>query len=271
MKNWIISFAGACFLAFSLVSCVKDVKETEAAPTLAPISGETIAKIAALGFSTAEVQRVDEGYLVEGDIILTEADLSRVSSSPNLVIADEEQYHTFNLVKALPRTITVSVSGSVPSGFLAAVDAAIGRYNAENLRITFQRVSSGGNIDITLVKSRQYIASAGFPTSSGQPYSQIKYSTAYAGSNFSLNFKTTVIAHEIGHCIGFRHTDYMNRSFSCGGSPSNEGQTTTGVGAVHIDGTPTGPDPNSWMLACLSATTNRPFNANDKKALAFLY
>lgn len=270
MKNWITSFAGACLLAFSLVSCVKDVKEAEAAPD-ASISGETIAKIAALGFGTAEVQRVDEGYLVEGDIILTEEDLNRVSSSPNLVIAQEEQYRTFNLVKGLPRTITVSVSGSVPSGFLNAVDAAIARYNAEPLQIEFQRVASGGQIDITMVKTRQYIASAGFPTSSGQPYNQIKYSTAYAGSNYSLNFKTTVIAHEMGHCIGFRHTDYMNRSYSCGGSPSNEGQTTTGVGAVHINGTPTGPDPNSWMLACLSATTNRPFNNNDKTALNYLY
>ncbi|HLF45263.1 MAG TPA: M57 family metalloprotease, partial [Chitinophagaceae bacterium] len=79
------------------------------------------------------------------------------------------------------------------------------------------------------------------------------------------------ISHEIGHCIGFRHTDYMNRSYSCGGGAINEGDVTSGVGAVNIPGTPTGPDPDSWMLACLSATTNRPFNANDKIALHFLY
>lgn len=81
---------------------------------------------------------------------------------------------------------------------------------------------------------------------------------------------TTVIAHEIGHCIGFRHTDYMNRAYSCG-SGGNEGQENNGVGAVHIPGTPTGPDAASWMLACLSATTDRPFNSNDKVALAYLY
>jgi len=27
----------------------------------------------------------------------------------------------------------------------------------------------------------------------------------------------SVIAHEAGHCIGFRHTDCMDRSYSCGG------------------------------------------------------
>jgi hypothetical protein len=268
MKNWISTFAGACLLAFSLVACVKDVKEAEAPPP-EPITSETIAKIAALGFSTENVQRVDEGYLVEGDIILTDAELDHQSSSPNLLIAREEQYRTYNLVTGLPRVITVSVSGTMPTGFIDAVKAAIARYNAENLRITFQYVNSGGNIVISLVKTRQYIASAGFPSNNGQPYGQIKYSVAYAGTDFSLGFKTTVLTHEMGHCIGFRHTDYMNRAYSCGGSGGNEGSGT--VGAVHIPGTPTGPDSRSWMLACLSRTTDRPFNSNDKTALGYLY
>jgi hypothetical protein len=61
----------------------------------------------------------------------------------------------------------------------------------------------------------------------------------------------------------------MDRSYSCGGAPTNEGDG--GVGAIHIPGTPTGPDAASWMLACLGASTNRPFQANDKTALNFLY
>jgi hypothetical protein len=87
--------------------------------------------------------------------------------------------------------------------------------------------------------------------------------------NYSLGFMTTVIAHEVGHCIGFRHTDYMDRSYSCGGSPTNEGASN--VGAILIPGTPSGPDAKSWMLSCLSATTDRPFNNNDKTALNYLY
>ncbi|WP_262510258.1 zinc-dependent metalloprotease [Sediminitomix flava] len=33
---------------------------------------------------------------------------------------------------------------------------------------------------------------------------------------YNLGNLTIIIAHEIGHCIGFCHTDYMDRSFSCG-------------------------------------------------------
>ncbi|HYH15576.1 MAG TPA: M57 family metalloprotease, partial [Flavisolibacter sp.] len=66
-------------------------------------------------------------------------------------------------------------------------------------------------------------------------------------------------------------TDYANRAYSCGGRKQNEGQATNGVGAVHIPGTPTGGDPNSWMLACVGTNVNRPFNANDKIALNYVY
>jgi hypothetical protein len=251
-------------VSFTITACKKEAKET----AQEEISQETMTKISNLGFNTSNVQITEGGYLVEGDIFLSEASLNERPTSPKLRIAGEEQYRTFNLVTGLPRTITVSVSGTINSGFSAAIDRAIARYNAEGLALTFQRVSSGGNINIRIVNTGQYIASAGFPTSGGDPYNEIKYAKKY--TTYSDGFMTTVLAHEMGHCIGFRHTDYMNRSYSCG-TGGNEGQETTGVGAVHIPGTPTGPDAASWMLACLSSTTDRPFNSNDKVALNYLY
>lgn len=221
-----------------------------------------------LGFSTHNVIPDDDGYIVEGDIMLRHADLASHPDSKLLRIAEVEQYHTFNLVSAgSQRTITVSSSGSVSASVSSAIDDAIDRYNAENLLINFMRVASGGDINVRVVNGGNYIASAGFP-SNGDPYDEVKFNRRY--EDFSAGFLATVMAHEIGHCIGFRHTDYMDRSFSCG-SGGNEGQETTGVGAVHIPGTPTGPDEASWMLSCLSRTTNRPFNSNDKTALDYLY
>jgi hypothetical protein len=259
-------FVGAMSCALlGLIGCQKEnaVVEEMAVPD------SVISQLKGMGFGTDNVQRTEGGYLVEGDIIVTPEMLSGNVQHQKLRIAEVEQYRTFNTVQRLPRTITVSVSGSISTAFSASVNNALARFNAENLGITFQRVNSGGNIIIRIVNTGQYIASAGFPTSSGDPYNEIKYAKKYT-SGYSDGFMTTVLAHEIGHCIGFRHTDYMNRAYSCG-SGGNEGQETTGVGAVHIPGTPTGPDPNSWMLACLSASTNRPFNANDKTALAFIY
>jgi hypothetical protein len=275
MKRVFKPFVIACTAALTLTACQKDAKEV-AAPDA--VSAETLAVIKQMGFSTEGVQKISEGYLVEGDIILRNADLNARSSSPNLVVAQEEQYHTFNLVNvANYQTIKVALNNSSSAheaAFSAALDEAIGRYNLEGLRITFQRVTSGA--DITVVAYSQNsntLGSAGFPTSGGAPYSEIKmntyhYSTATGTTN--INYIGTIIAHEMGHCIGMRHTDYMSRRYSCG-SGGNEGQSSTGVGAVHIPGTPTKGDPNSWMLACIGSNVNRPFNSNDKIALAYLY
>lgn len=274
MKHSMNYYAFAGILVLTMAACKKEVQD--AVPQEAPVSD--LERIRSLGFSTGNVQKVDGGYLVEGDIILTPEDLASQPTSPNMIIAREEQYHTFNLVNASRyRTINIALDNSSAeheAAFSAALDEAIRRYNAENLAIQFQRVASRPDISVsTFYQQSGVLGSAGFPTKGGRPYRQVQMNTYHYSSSTSstnVNFIATVMAHEVGHCIGFRHTDYMNRSFSCG-IGGNEGQETNGVGAVHIPGTPTGPDAASWMLACISLNENRPFNSNDKVALAYLY
>jgi hypothetical protein len=235
------------------------------------VSELTLTKIKQLGFNNQNVQKVEGGYLVEGDIILSEGELDKADAVQALRVGNQEQYRTSKLVSVTSstRTITVAVSTSLPYAYVSAVDEAIRRYNAENLSLRFQRVSSGYNILITKAPSgSSYLASAGFP-SGGNPYNRVQVNSDYLGSNPGTNYLATILAHEIGHCIGFRHTDYMDRSYSCGGSYYNEGSSS--VGAIHIPGTPTGPDPNSWMLACIGSGVNRNFNSNDRTALNYLY
>ncbi|WP_343690514.1 M57 family metalloprotease [Chitinophaga sp.] len=261
-------------IAVATVSCKKDnVSSTKSAET---ISSETLAKIEALGFSSADVHKFGDDYIVEGDIRLTEADLNSKYTGPVLRVASSEQYRTTNLVTGTPRNITVRVASSLGSAFVAGTDTAIARYNRLGLAITFSRITSG-TANITISGFNQgpsggfiTLGSSGFPTSSGNPYSSIQMNTnsqAY-GSNPNVLYVGSVIQHEIGHCIGFRHTDYFDRSYSCGGTATNEG--SAGVGAIWIPGTPTGADANSWMLSC-SNGGNRTFNANDIIALNYLY
>lgn len=270
MRKFIYTAGIIGLASLTLLSCKKEAQTTAAVQQ--DVSQDVLTQINSLGFSTSNVQKVDEGYLVEGDIVLTQSDLTSASSSPALRIANTEQYRTNNLVTALPRTIKVAVSTSLPSSYVTALDEAIRRYNAEGLLVTFTRVSSGYNILLTKAPTgSSYLASAGFP-SGGNPYSQVLVNSTAIGSGTTTtwnNYAATIIAHEMGHCIGFRHTDYMDRSYSCGGAYTNEGAST--VGAINIPGTPTTADAGSWMLACVAANQNRYFNANDKIALAYLY
>lgn len=265
-------FAVACVAAMTFVSCKKEVKDS-GVPT------EDLNQIRAMGLSTDGVRKVDGGYLVEGDIMISHDRLGERSATPNLTIASEEQYRTFNLLSVsrhpVVKVALANTSAAHEAAFGAALDDAIARYNAENLTFTMQRVTTGQDITVVaFYEVSNTLGSAGFPNSLGDPYNQVKmntyhYSTGTTTTN--INYISTIMAHEIGHCIGFRHTDYANRAYSCGGRRSNEGQSTTGVGAVHIPGTPTGGDPNSFMLACIGGGVNRPFNANDKVALSYLW
>ncbi|HEX8326156.1 MAG TPA: M57 family metalloprotease [Hymenobacter sp.] len=254
----------------ALSSCSKEQESTNTPAPSEAISPAVLTQIKEMGLTTDEIKKVDGGYLVEGDILVTEANLASKPEYQMLRVGDEEQYRTTNRVSVgSGRTVSIRVSTSLPSAYVTATDELIRRYNAQGLLIRFTRVTSGGEIVLTAAPSgSSYLASAGFP-SNGNPFNSVRVNSGAIGTANATTYIATILAHEVGHCIGFRHTDYMSRQYSCGGAAVNEGAST--VGAVLIPGTPSGPDPNSWMLACIGSGGNRPFNANDVTALRFVY
>lgn len=279
MKKIFYSAGLALLLTGSIVSCKKAPIDEVNANALT--QGEKDLIVAA-GFNGNWAEKTADGsYLIEGDILLTAAQLNELSglTAHELVVANEEHYRTTRVV-SLPssgqRIITVRLGSGFPSYYSTGLDQALARYNNLNLRIRFQRVTSGGNIVITgsnlgttstggCILGR----ASGFPTASGNPSSGFTLSTSSCATAYlnTANKADEVIAHEIGHCIGFRHTDYMNRS-SCGQN-SNEG--SAGVGAVWIPGTPTTVTGtyNSWMMACTNG--NPAFSSADGTALNYVY
>ena len=267
-----LMFASPLFFACKKTNDVASVQQYAGVPNA------VIDQIAAKGFSTDGITAVNGGYLVEGDLFFSAESLSKTQVGPNLVIAEEEQYRTTNLITNLPKVITISNKyPSLKVLFNAATDSAIARYNALGLRLTFKRVTAGESADIDIIGADLggggvLGQSSGFPGNDGNPASPITLNSrkgTYTQTT-DVQWLATIIAHEVGHTIGMRHTDYKNRNYSCGFSfPKNEGQS--GVGAIYIPGTNRSyADPVSWMLACTDGT-NRPFNPNDVIALNYLY
>ncbi|WP_160714993.1 M57 family metalloprotease [Chitinophaga solisilvae] len=268
----LITLTTCCILTGILFfACQKD---QQPAKVTEEIPATVLTKISALGFSKKGVIKVKSGYLVEGDILLTESDLDKKQDIIRLHVAETEHYRTNRLIlfgvdDIGSRILYVSVE-NLSANYITAVDAAIARYNALQLRIRFTRIQSGGQIVIANgALPADVLGSSGFPDGNGNPANRIVLNVGAIGNNFPIGWMTSIITHELGHCIGFRHTDYANRNYSCGSDPHpDEGQSSSG--AILIPGTPSGPDADSWMLAC-SNGTDRPFTTNDQLALNYLY
>ena len=267
MKLHSLLLGSAVAGAMTLSACQTDIE-----PNMGDVPGHVLEQLAAAGFSTNDVFAFEDGYLVEGDIYLTDVSLGELTGPMHI---QGEHYRTNNLVSG-PRNISMSIptgNRGFSSTYVAALNEAVSRYNGENLTLSFS-VTTSKKADIKFSRlsstdeNRGVLGSAGFPSANGSPYNSIKMSGILESRyGLSVNGIATIMAHEMGHCIGFRHTDYMNRSYSCG-SGGNEGDG--GVGAIHIPGTPTNPSANSWMLACTDGG-NRDFTSADRTALDALY
>jgi hypothetical protein len=234
---------------------------------------EIVGNLAQAGFPASDIQIVDGKVYVGHD-----AEVSLQASREMIEAGSgQEQFRTFNLVGGPnPTTICVNGAAFVDPTLSAGLNLALGNYNqlfnAGISRLRFVRVNGGpvpgcnffinGFIQVGLVGGF-----AGFPAG-GAPFGQITIGSGIVP--FGVDVAEHVITHELGHTIGFRHSDFFNRSISCGGAPVNEGQA--GVGAVLIPGTPNGSAPGlSLMNSCFSATSNGEFTPTDVTAMNVLY
>jgi hypothetical protein len=226
---------------------------------------EIIDNLVQAGYPSEDIQVVDGVVYVQQD-----AAVSLQASREMLQGSDgKEQYRTTNLVSLSLGTICVDGS-KLTGSFSTALDNAIANYNGLGLTFHMQRTTgnaAGCGALISIRISGPTGGSSGFP-SGGLPFNSIKIGSGL--KSFAVSTITHVITHELGHCVGMRHSDFFDRSISCGGSPSNEGDG--GIGAILIPGTPSGATVGgSIMNACFRTTETGKFTNSDVTALNALY
>jgi len=268
-----------------------------------------------LGFSGSPIEvyenentRTNEkyiSYLIEKDIEIKSEELPNMIIEKALdknndvayqyrttIIADPNTYKVFFLRSNAGSLLPGSESDQIISD---AVDLALENYNELNLGIKFVRV----NYSTRQIRNNYHIydsdiiideknlgftgGRAGFPSRVRKgTFINIPYKFVYLDDDLyelGLDPLEQVISHELGHCIGLRHTDFFNRRLSCGIERDengniinpNEGQSTSG--ALHIPGTPAtvNTDEESVMTACFSRLDSGEFTNFDIIALNALW
>jgi hypothetical protein len=254
-------FAVVCgTLAFG---CAHEMSETD----------EIVDNLVQAGFPSDDIMIVDGKVYVGRD-----AEVNLAASREMLQTPDgaPEQYRTTNLVRA--STVStgmrkICINGSAFTGvFSDALDRAIANYDARVLTFAMERTpgATGCSFIINGVMAPGVVGgSSGFP-SGGAPFGTINIGDGLA--SFDVNTIEHVITHEIGHTIGFRHSDYFDRSLSCNGLPVNEESPPSGLGAILIPGTPSGAVVGgSIMNSCFRPVETGEFTGTDLTALNRLY
>jgi hypothetical protein len=252
--------AAALLLAGALAACSDG--PTDAAPRAA---GTTLAQqVAALGFRADMIEDHGDFVLVEGDIYLSKAQLRTVT--PLRAGTDPRtpsfQYRTTNLVTSSNvRDIVVNLSGlSSQSAWQTAARDAMTHWNGTGSNVQMTEGTTSADISVaTTCTSSNVAAYASFPAS-GNTGPTIYVNTCFAYSTTSAQ-KVHNMVHELGHTIGFRHSNYTQMGESAGTE-----------GAVLVTGTPTsGNATGSAMNGGTALNSWAGFATSDLTAVRAIY
>lgn len=224
-KNWL--WLSLFFLVFS---CKKDDVKTDD-PAQANIHA-VLQRMLDMGFAKSDIVEYDDKFVAQGDIEFPKNDNSvrtkqawngaAVSTNRTLIrVYLDQTFGDLNTNLMLALNHAISAFNNIGSElFLVSVNSA--HLNQANIRILRDDAGTG-----------THCGTAGMPYPDGRPYDivRLSYSRIHQNNSASEWLLTRLLVHELGHCIGLRHTNWA----SLGESP-----------AANIPGTPAS-DPNSVM------------------------
>jgi hypothetical protein len=186
-----------------------------------------VARLIALGFRGDMIEDHGDYFVVEGDIVFSKTSIPELPATRGGP-RPEFQWRT-PLIVGQPQvqTIKVNLAGlNTQPAWQTAARSALTEWNSANCSGVHLVEGSPANIAfLTFTGPSNVAARAAFP-SAGSPGGSVSVNTAYSGSPNTGSTKLRNMVHEIGHTIGFRHTNLVSL-----GEPAD--------GAVQVPGTPT--------------------------------
>ena len=229
----------ALFLfSFFVISCRKDnqvpktsLPQTDDIATLRTfLSENTGATIDKITFDDTKKE-----FTIDGDVIMS---LKDASAHYAKAVANDaggrttQRRYDFIMNATVATSVTIYAGPTVPAAWQTAIDQAINNWNSTDCLVKLSRITTGPFGARILFSSytdasSSTIAFASFPNVAGDCGPTVDINLHH--STLSASQKQFAITHELGHCLGFMHTNQSN--------------------GVLIPETPNASDPNSVMNA----------------------
>ena len=205
-------------------------------------------KLHEMGFDTTNMHKVDDYYIVEGDIFFCENDLLNLLSL---------KQHTTSVYYQSENPIKIGFDRSFSDSLLwknAMIEVASNYSEMSGLKMLYDN----NNPNIKLKEGRTFgnCALGQFPTKTTKPGEYVLIDTFY--NVFQDAQKVFLIMHEIGHNLGLRHSNCL-----INGENLDEG-------VVHVPGTPS-VDLDSYMLSSTCGYAWHGGSKGDSLTLDYLW
>jgi hypothetical protein len=248
-----LTVAGALLLIFR--SCTRsDIPEQT--PETFDLAALHQSVSQAMGTAPEQVvyDEAEKQFVVEEDgyVTLEDAQLrfgNKAGTPPSGVAGTTQMAHYFLIAPPKENTIKIYADATVPSAWVSALDKAIANWNNTGSTVYMKRVttSSGSTTRVTATHIQSStIASAAYPDYYGYPGRKITVNTYH--NSLSRSKKVFALTHELGHSIGFSHTN--------------------GSSGERIDGTPKADSESVMNAVCRSWDG---FTKNDLRAVRAIY
>jgi hypothetical protein len=161
------------------------------------------------GFEEKSIQETKDGFIVEGDIFFPKLDFWKNYTLTSAGQANGRHYRTSSLVTRVT-TIKVCFNANVPSSWKTAYRNAFTQWNSLNGKLKFVETTTqwpmyGIQIQYAYLGWSNPYATTYYPVAGAPGSSSIINSSIAILTNSNQKLYTAI--HELGHAIGFAHTD----------------------------------------------------------------
>jgi Dual-action HEIGH metallo-peptidase len=226
-KSRIIFFAFALFFGLTM-SCENTNDIVESTKTTSPV----LDYIKSLGFKESDIEDLGSKYRVEGDIIFSK-DMVLPNRKKSHGGRSEQFYNPSLIYFSNQNNIRIGIDPSMtePPDMTGEINAAINQWNnINNSRITFTVVAGNADILIRDAFLGNFVCGQAPLASNGLPGNFIEINKALIAAN-PFDQRQRTIAHELGHTIGFVHTNWQTGG---GGLPGIDVPNVPGADATSL-------------------------------------